>query len=165
MTTRHINTRDKYPCPQRDSNPRSQQPSCCRPRGHRVQHRLTWQTVNNSFCMFANAAPFNRKVRNGSSRDAKLVGRELAVCVMCSASLFVFNLSQTYLSILGKLHFTKSGLSLSLSVRLQWMLVTLVVRCERVPCAFTPRQGNLKCLKLLWLVIQLLWGRLRYCAT
>jgi hypothetical protein len=26
-TTQHINTRDKHPCPQRDSNPRPQQPS------------------------------------------------------------------------------------------------------------------------------------------
>jgi hypothetical protein len=26
-TTQHINTRDKHPCPDRDSNPRSQQPS------------------------------------------------------------------------------------------------------------------------------------------
>jgi hypothetical protein len=35
-TTQHINTRDKRQCPERDSNPRSQQPSGCRPRprGH-----------------------------------------------------------------------------------------------------------------------------------
>jgi hypothetical protein len=30
-TTQHINTRDKHPCPQRDSNPRYQQPSGRRP--------------------------------------------------------------------------------------------------------------------------------------
>jgi hypothetical protein len=30
-TTQHIDTRDKHPCPQRDSNPRRQQPSGRRP--------------------------------------------------------------------------------------------------------------------------------------
>jgi hypothetical protein len=35
-TTQHINTSDKLPCPKRDSNPRSQQPSCRRPRAHEI---------------------------------------------------------------------------------------------------------------------------------
>jgi hypothetical protein len=33
-TTQHINTNDKHPCSERDSNARSQQPSGHRPRGH-----------------------------------------------------------------------------------------------------------------------------------
>jgi hypothetical protein len=42
-TTEHINTRDKHPCLQRDSNPRSQQPSGqdllrLKPRGQRDRH-------------------------------------------------------------------------------------------------------------------------------
>jgi hypothetical protein len=37
-TTHYINTRDKHPCPERDSKPRSQQPSGHRPRGHWDRH-------------------------------------------------------------------------------------------------------------------------------
>jgi hypothetical protein len=39
-TTQHINTRDNHPCPERDSNPRPQQPSGrrFRPRGHWDRH-------------------------------------------------------------------------------------------------------------------------------
>jgi hypothetical protein len=45
-TTQHINTTDKHPCPQRNSNQRSQQPSGrrptpYRPRGHRDRQRST----------------------------------------------------------------------------------------------------------------------------
>jgi hypothetical protein len=42
-TTQHINTRDKHPCPQRDSNPRTQRPRGRRskPRGHRDRRTST----------------------------------------------------------------------------------------------------------------------------